>query len=98
MVIVVRRVVDILHVAVVQLEDAEADVQVLRGQRVLFLDFLPSAADALLADFADVLGSRPCRASLCSSQGSGSCTIMNLRRPPSSALSCMTAWAVVAEP
>ncbi|OPY58609.1 MAG: hypothetical protein A4E56_03366 [Pelotomaculum sp. PtaU1.Bin065] len=37
-------------------------------------------------------------ASLSGAQGSANCTMMNLRLPPSSALSCMTAWAVVAEP
>lgn len=37
-------------------------------------------------------------ASLFSSHSSGSCTRMKRRLPPSSALSCITAWAVVAEP
>src|SRR5699024_8420215 len=46
-------IVDVLHVAVVQLEDAEANVEVLGGQWVFFLDFIPSAADTLLADFTD---------------------------------------------
>ena len=37
-------------------------------------------------------------ASLFSSHNSGSCTMINLRFPPSSAFNCITAWAVVAEP
>ena len=37
-------------------------------------------------------------ASLFSSHSSGSCTRIKRRFPPSSALSCITAWAVVAEP
>ncbi len=37
-------------------------------------------------------------ASLFSSVGSGNCTEIHLRLPPSSALSCITAWAVVPEP
>ena len=36
--------------------------------------------------------------SLSSSVSSGICTIMNFLLPPSSALSCITAWAVVEEP
>ena len=55
LVVLVRGIVNIFHVAVVQLEDAETNIQVLGGQRAFFLDFLPSTADALLADFADIL-------------------------------------------
>ena len=55
LVIIVRRIINILHVTVIQLKNAEANVEVLGGQRVFFLDFLTGAADALFADFADVL-------------------------------------------
>ena len=42
-------------VAAIHTEDAEACIEVLCGQRILLLDFLSGTADALLADFADVL-------------------------------------------
>lgn len=41
-----------------QLEDAETDVEVLRGHGAFGFDFLACAADALFADFADVLVAR----------------------------------------
>ena len=56
--VIVRRIVNVLHVGVVQLEDAEADVEVLRGRGAFGFDFLACAADALFADFTDVLVTR----------------------------------------
>ena len=47
-----RVVVDILHVALVHPEDAEANVQV--SVRVLGLDLVPRSADALFADLTDI--------------------------------------------
>lgn len=58
LIVVIRRIVDILHVAIVQLENAETDVEVLRGHGAFRLDLIPSAADALLAYFADVFVAR----------------------------------------
>lgn len=51
--VIIRRIVNILHVGVVQLEDAETDVEVLRGHGAFRLDLIPSAADALFADFTN---------------------------------------------
>lgn len=53
LIVVVRRIVDVLHVGIVQLEDAETDVEVLRGHGAFRLDLIPSAADALFADFTN---------------------------------------------
>ena len=53
LIVVIRRIVDVFHVGVVQLENAETDVEVLRGHGAFRLDLIPSAADALLADSAD---------------------------------------------
>ena len=55
LIVIIRRIVDILHVGVVQLENAETDVEVLRGHGAFRLDLIPTTADALLANFADVL-------------------------------------------
>ena len=70
------------QVGAVQLEHTEAGVS--------RPDVRPGAADALLADLADVGVARFGRLALLS-QTSGSCTRINRRLPPSSALSCMTA-------
>ena len=55
LIVVIRRIVDVLHVGIVQLEDTETDIEVLRGHGAFGLDLIPGAADALLADFADVM-------------------------------------------
>jgi len=72
-----------------ELEDLEAEIGrfVFRRQllRLLGLDLLDHAADALLADFRDRLVA-------------GLGTRMNLRFPLSSLFRSRTAWAVVAEP
>jgi len=74
-------------------EHLESDVQIFNA--VLVFIFL----DDFFAGPADEMFLYPAlNASEVSSQGSGSWTMMYLRLPPSSALSCMTAWAVVAEP
>ena len=54
LIVVIRRVVDVLHVGIVQLEDAKTNVEVLRGHGAFGLDLVPSAAYALFADFADI--------------------------------------------
>ena len=47
LIVIIRRIVDVLHVGIVQLEDAETNVEVLRGHGTFRLDLIPSAADAL---------------------------------------------------
>lgn len=51
LIVVIRRIVDVLHVGIVQLEDAEADVEVLRGHGTFGLDLVSGAANTLFADF-----------------------------------------------
>ena len=58
LIVVVRRIVDVFHVGIVQLENAETDVEVLRGHGTFGLDLVSGAADALLADFTDGLVAR----------------------------------------
>lgn len=110
----VRRVIHIGHVGRIDLENAEADVRGSAARCVLSSSRLPwvfwlclSASSALIFAPARRMRSLPISAMVLnpalegsdfSSHGSGNCTMMNLRLPPSSALSCMTAWAVVAEP
>lgn len=53
LIVVIRRIVDILHVGIIQLEDAETDVEVLRSHGAFRLDLIPGAANTLLADFTD---------------------------------------------
>ena len=55
LIVVIGRVVDVLHVGVVQLEDTETNVEVLCGHGVFGLDLVSGAANALFADFADGL-------------------------------------------
>ena len=54
LIVVIGRIVDVLHVGIVQLEDAKTNVEVLRGHGAFGFDFLTGAADALLANFTDV--------------------------------------------
>lgn len=49
------RVVDVGHVGVIQFENAEANIQIISGQRILGLDFFSSAAYALFADFTNCI-------------------------------------------
>ena len=52
----IRRIVHRLHVAVIQTQAAETGVQISRSSQAgIFLDFTASTADALFADFANVL-------------------------------------------
>ena len=50
-----RVIVDLFHIGGIALEDTEASIKVLRCQRTVFFDFSTCTADALLADFTDVL-------------------------------------------
>ena len=47
LIVIIRRIVDVLHVGIVQLENAEADIEVLRGHGAFGFDLIPGAADAL---------------------------------------------------
>ena len=51
----VGTVVDILHVGGVALQHTETNVKSLRSQRTILFNFLSGTANALFADFADVL-------------------------------------------
>ena len=54
LIVVVRRIVDVFHVGIVQPENSETDVEVLRGHGAFGLDLFTRTADALFADFANV--------------------------------------------
>ena len=53
LIVVIRRIVDVLHVGIVQFKNAEADIEVLRSHGAFGLNLVSGTADALFADFAD---------------------------------------------
>ena len=55
LIVVIGRIVDVLHVGIVQFEDAEANVEVLRGHGAFGFNLVSGTANALFADFADGL-------------------------------------------
>ena len=51
-----RRVVDVFHIAAIQTQAAETNIQISRSRQTgILFDFLACTTNTLLADFADVL-------------------------------------------
>ena len=85
-----------LEIALVELEDLEAGIELLVSALSSRI-FLPARRMRSLAMSA-IVTNPALAASVSGLHFSGSCTQIHLRLPPSSALSCITAWAVVPEP